>query len=153
MKTCTRCGESKDKNAFYRDKNREDGRNPQCKACARVYDLSPAGRERKHRFAASEKGLVGGRTRAKKYRSTEKGRVSARARSARYDPQYRATHKLEIEARRQVNTAVRGGKLVPAKVLRCTCGVFAAEYHHPDYDKPLEVVAVCTTCHAALGES
>lgn len=32
----------------------------------------------------------------------------------------------------------------------CSCGSTESEMHHPDYDKPLEVVWYCRKCHDAF---
>lgn len=37
MKTCSKCGETKDASRFVADKNRSDGLYPQCKDCMRAY--------------------------------------------------------------------------------------------------------------------
>jgi hypothetical protein len=29
----------------------------------------------------------------------------------------------------------------------CACGSTDVEMHHPDYDKPLEVIWMCRSCH------
>jgi len=54
------------------------------------------------------------------------------------------------EAGRLLRVAVRKGQVVKAE--RCeACG--SREYligHHPDYDKPLEVLWVCSGCHRKL---
>ena len=37
MKTCTKCGETKPLDDFYRDRSRADGRNPRCRECTAEY--------------------------------------------------------------------------------------------------------------------
>jgi NAD-dependent SIR2 family protein deacetylase len=37
MKRCTKCGEEKPPTDFRRDRSRNDGRYPQCKACERLW--------------------------------------------------------------------------------------------------------------------
>ena len=54
------------------------------------------------------------------------------------------------EAGRLLRKALRKGQVIKAE--RCeACG--STEYmvaHHPDYDKPLEVLWVCSSCHKKL---
>ena len=37
MKTCTKCGETKEFNAFYKNKTKKDGYNSYCKQCSNTY--------------------------------------------------------------------------------------------------------------------
>jgi hypothetical protein len=47
-----------------------------------------------------------------------------------------------------VNSAVRRGDLPRVSTCDCVdCGIQAAEYHHEDYSKPLEVEPLCKKCH------
>lgn len=65
------------------------------------------------------------------------------------DKAYRENNRKKRTAHEAIAYLVRTGKL--PKVLTCTCvdcGIPAAEYHHEDYSKPLEVVALCKKCHA-----
>lgn len=61
---------------------------------------------------------------------------------------YRENHKEKTKAEGIVNDAIRHGKLKrPDKCSRCgkTC---EPQAHHPDYTKPLDIIWLCTTCHA-----
>jgi len=56
----------------------------------------------------------------------------------------------QVRARAAVNSAVRAGKMVPAKFLHCVrCENEAAEYHHWSYlpEHRLEVIPLCKQCH------
>ena len=47
-----------------------------------------------------------------------------------------------------VYKAVRRGDLPRVSTCDCVdCGIQAAEYHHEDYSKPLEVEPLCKLCH------
>ncbi|GAF88472.1 unnamed protein product, partial [marine sediment metagenome] len=37
MKTCSKCGDTKEYSEFWKDKNRSDGLFPQCKSCVTEY--------------------------------------------------------------------------------------------------------------------
>lgn len=61
---------------------------------------------------------------------------------------YKTEHPDKVNAHYLVKKAIRKGQL--PKVSTCTCadcGIKAREYHHEDYSKPLEVVALCRQCH------
>jgi len=48
----------------------------------------------------------------------------------------------------KVQIAIKEGSLPRVWTLSCEdCGANATEYHHEDYTKPLEVVALCKSCH------
>lgn len=61
---------------------------------------------------------------------------------------YRARHKEKTKAEGLVNEAIRYGKL--KRPDKCeSCGKECKpQAHHYDYSKPLEVVWLCTACHA-----
>lgn len=55
-------------------------------------------------------------------------------------------------ARALVNYAKRSGKIPPPSDYECAdCGAPARVYDHRDYNKPLEVVAVCQSCNVKRG--
>lgn len=55
-------------------------------------------------------------------------------------------------ALKAVYDAVRSGKLPRADTLACAdCGRRAAHYDHRDYNRPLDVQAVCRSCNAKRG--
>ena len=57
------------------------------------------------------------------------------------NPEKRAAHNA-------VNNAIKRGDLPRVSTCDCVdCGVPAVNYHHDDYSKPLEVVALCKKCH------
>jgi len=56
------------------------------------------------------------------------------------------------EAKKRVYIAVRKGSLPKPKTLRCVdCNLWAQEYDHRDYLKPLVVVPVCRSCNYKRG--
>lgn len=52
--------------------------------------------------------------------------------------------KLKFYARRKLRYYVKKGVI---KKLPCECGEKKVQAHHNDYNKPLEVVWLCITCH------
>jgi hypothetical protein len=59
---------------------------------------------------------------------------------------------MKSRAQAKVQTAVKRGKIPPAKTLNCVdCGAPAFGYDHRDYTKPLQVDAVCRRCNLHRG--
>ena len=57
-------------------------------------------------------------------------------------------NKEKYQARFSVTTALRSGKIVkPEKCSKCEKVTSKLEAHHEDYDKPLDVMWMCRTCH------
>ena len=69
---------------------------------------------------------------------------------AAYMRDWRSSHPMTDEQRRRdstrsyANVYKRRGQLVPKP---CSCGLIEVEMHHPDYDRPLDVVWKCRPCH------
>ena len=79
-------------------------------------------------------------------------RTAKRARQRRAHPEwerrYVKTHPAGTSARRAIRQAIRDGLTPRAAEKLCQqCGTAAQEYHHPDYRKPLQVIALCRPCH------
>lgn len=156
MKTCTKCGETKPKNEFYRDRSKQDGKMSNCKACHRKYTLSPAGRKSQKKYHQTKRFRKKQRRAGKRYRQSEHGREVRAEYQVRYrqtkegleaDARYYETHKLERLARSTTNNAIRAGRLPSPRNLLCQCGKKASEYHHTNYAIPLDVTALCKSCH------
>ena len=76
-------------------------------------------------------------------------RTNNREYIAGYKRKYRAENPEKAEAGYLVYHAVRSGRISrPDRCSNC-CEVGHIEGHHPDYTKPLDVVWLCKTCHAA----
>ncbi len=61
---------------------------------------------------------------------------------------WRKTHPEKYAAHNAVRVAVRRGDLPKVSTVSCVdCGIQASEYHHEDYTKPLDVEALCVSCH------
>ncbi len=130
-KRCSVCEKKKKASAFYKNRSRTDGLDHLCKSCRDA--------------------------RARKYRKTEKGRAVQNRSTAKYGKSVKckaarartyAKHSGKQKARAAVAHAVKMGRLPKVKTLRCAdCGEKAEQYHHPDYSKPLSVLALCRKCH------
>jgi hypothetical protein len=96
-------------------------------------------RARKHYWANAEKAKV--KSKAWRKANPEKCRG--------YYEKYRAQNPEKAAAMWEVWNAKVRGKLVEPKCC-ADCGEAAKlDAHHEDYSKPLDVVWICRTCHAA----
>ena len=67
-----------------------------------------------------------------------------------YDRERRDMFPERAVAWNLLGAAVRRGKVKkPASCPRCGTSDYRIEAHHPDYNKPLEVVWLCARCHSA----
>ena len=129
MTRCTKCGERKPVDGFYRDPFHASGHRSECKACTAAA----------HR-ARRAKGLL---------RESERLRYHAnpkvRAKVATQTAKWKARNKEKLRAHAEVEKALRKGVLV-----RQPCGVCGekAQAHHADYTKPLDVQWLCPFHHA-----
>ena len=134
---CGRCGGVFPPDGFYSDKRRPNGLKSQCKTChvegsIRTRDADAARRRNREwmkSYSCRPEVLEKERTRSSGRRLSESWQHSARG---------------------ELNAAVRRGKVVrPNKCSRC--GVTAVPHgHHEDYSAPLDVVWLCSGCHADL---
>lgn len=63
-------------------------------------------------------------------------------------PSYEQLYPERLKARCAIGNAVRRGKMPRVSTLYCEdCGAQARLYHHEDYNKPLQVVPLCSPCH------
>jgi hypothetical protein len=139
-KVCTKCGEKKPLDAFYRHPFGKQGRQSKCADCAKA-DVKANRAARIEYYSAYEK-----------ERANLPHRVAARKSYAlantsgprpESDPVKRA-------ARIALGNAVRDGKM--KKPPHCeVCGASGEVHgHHDDYAKPLDVIWCCTACHALI---
>lgn len=61
-----------------------------------------------------------------------------------------AREKHKVAARVAVNEAVRKGKIIRPKFCSNCKQRCKPEAHHPDHNKPLEIVWLCTSCHKEI---
>lgn len=130
LKTCFKCQQCKPLSDFYKHSRMADGHLNKCKECAKR-DTHES-RHFKHR----ERVLAYDLERAK-----QPHRKAAMAqRLAEYSSQFPKRRNAQGKLRR----AVLAGKIQP---LPCfVCGE-KAEAHHPDYDRPLDVMWLCSSHH------
>lgn len=123
-KLCVGCKTIKPASEFYREKAMVCGLRSNCKECTVAYYRTPERRA----------------TRAR-YKATKKARADACRRSA--DWYQRNKHKRYTHVK--VRDAVLRGDITrePCR----DCGTKKVDGHHPDYNKPLEVIWLCRRHH------
>lgn len=140
MRACTKCGEQKPLDQFYKHPFGKDGRQSKCAECTKA-DVRANRQERIEYYRAYE------RQRARQPHRVEARRVYASENPVRMpeqDPQKRV-------ARTALGNAVRDGKLSkPPHCEVCSTPDDKLHGHHDDYAKPLDVIWCCTACHALI---
>lgn len=133
MKTCFKCHQQKPFSDFYKHKEMADGYLNKCKECAK-----------KDALAHRDKNIDQIREKDRLRGKSEK-RI---ARNAENVKRYRERNAKRYKANNKLNNALRDGKI---QKLPCfICGVENTEGHHPDYDRPLDVVWLCAEHHKEI---
>ena len=143
MKPCICCKISKSIDQFYKHKAMKDGHLNKCIDCCK--DHANARRKNKIdeiRAYDRRRGSLPHRLEANRIRQkTEKGKLIHNEANKRYQEKY----KNRTAARHIFSNAIRDGKI--NKMPCFVCGNSNAEGHHPDYDRPLDVVWLCIKHH------
>jgi len=145
-KICFKCNKEKSLTEFYPHKQMKDGHLNKCKTCTlndvkeyrknserpREYD-----RERYHNNPERNAYQV---TQRKEWAANNREKVNRSSRESRL------RHPKQRKARLEVQYAVRSGRLTkqPCEV----CNNVKSHAHHCDYNKPLDVIWLCTKHHA-----
>lgn len=135
MKCCFKCGEEKPLDAFYRHPMMADGYLNKCIECAKS-DV------RSNRSARAAYYQAYDRQRAK-----DPKRVADRAERNKGQPRTE-NDPAKRAARVAVGNALRDGRLLKAPECEICARIANLHGHHEDYSKPLEVIWVCSACHA-----
>jgi hypothetical protein len=139
QKPCSKCGEMKPLDAFYKHPMMHDGHLSKCIECTKA-DV------RSNRAARAEYYRAYDRMRAK-----DPKRVAARREEARKNPRPRQEpDPVKRAARVAVGNAVRDGVILRSPECEICAVPCETHGHHEDYSKPLEVIWVCTACHAFI---
>ncbi len=129
MKTCFKCLCEKHESEFYKHSGMADGLLGKCKSCARN-DIKNYRKLNAERLRVYEQ-----------IRSKQPHRILI---SRKICADYKKNNRKKTSAQAKLLYAVKTGKVL--KQLCWVCGD-AAEAHHPDYDRPLDVVWLCSTHH------
>jgi hypothetical protein len=129
-KECFKCKTIKPLSEFYKHSAMGDGHLNKCKGCAKD-DVA------KHRKDNIEKVRAYDRERGKRPE-----RLAAQISITRL---WRAEDKRRTKAHNAVARAIKKGTLDRQPCMRCKSK--KTEAHHDNYDKPLDVMWLCTPCH------
>lgn len=144
MKPCKRCGKIKPLSEFYSHKMMADGHLSFCKTCKKSEARTNYGENITDVEWLKEERL---RCRIKMDAYRKSGRAKPTTQAAR--EAWAKKNPEKIRAQRLANYAIRIGHIKKRKVCsKCGADGKRMEKHHPDYDKPLDVVWLCATCHA-----
>jgi hypothetical protein len=146
VKTCSKCGERKSIEEFYRDASHNDGRMSYCAICCRAA-VSVRDKQKPSMPGFHEKRAAYNRSR----RSYE----TSRARERRHAKAYRERYPVKTAAKAAIKAALARGDLSRPDVCEECAerpepfanGRSAIHAHHDDYSRPLDVRWLCQKCH------
>jgi hypothetical protein len=133
MKNCRDCNIEKPYNQFYKQKATSDGLNSYCKTCST---------NRRNEWLNRNRIKV--RASAKKWREENANRIREHKRRSLEKNKNNPNFKLKVRARLELNLGVRYGRIERE---HCFCGESKSEGHHPNYNKPLDVIWLCKPHH------
>ena len=151
IKTCKKCGKKKELSQFYKHSEMKDGCLNICISCKRLYALEY---RKKNKVKVIEYDRKRGRLELRRQsyeRYIERLKLndpnkykSMREKALK---KYNEKSKRKKTARAKVYEAIRLGLLIRPE-LCAVCGKKGKiDAHHKDYNKPLEVIWLCKTCH------
>jgi hypothetical protein len=135
MKTCSACKKTKCFLDFQKRAASKDGLTSSCDECLKKRDKARYLKEKEYRAA-----------RNKAYLQTEKGKASHKISVEKWQ----AANRIKRAAHIILGSAVKSGKVIPWPCCALPECNKKPEAHHPDYDRPLDVVWLCTEHHKQL---
>jgi len=142
MKDCTQCGKKKELSEFSVNRAKEDGLNNWCRACMSDYQKARRVRANASRPEGWKQKTKDKSSYMKAWTEAHPGAMTA------YKKAWWDKHRDRLLVKEKVRYAIRTGKLV--KQPCWTCGEEKVEAHHPDYDKPLDVIWLCRKHHLEI---
>jgi hypothetical protein len=143
-KRCFKCQQELALEEFYRHPRMKDGRLNKCIECAKR-DVTANRLEKLsyYRIYDKQRAFLPHRIEARRaYMQTQKGKAAHAAALRRQQIRF----PKKAKARQIVRNAVRDGAIARQPCIKCGA---KAEAHHPDYDRPLDVVWLCPQHHKA----
>lgn len=152
-KRCYKCNQEYDTSNFYKNKKGKDGLESWCKSCCI---------ERVHKYRENnidkillhdrERGRTEKRKEANKKRLLELKEINPEEYKKK---EYLRTLKDRQKHHRnniylQVKRAINNGTIIKQELCEICKTNKAGHAHHEDYNKPLQVVWLCTKCHGII---
>ena len=134
---CCRCRQTKPLGDFCRHRGNPLGRSYYCRGCALVHQRA---------YRRTVKGKISHRRAVKKHNQ----RPEVRERRRQAGAKYAALHLREHRATLKVDWAVTTGALVRPGVCSACGAKTKIVGHHKDYNKALDVIWLCDSCHSLL---
>ena len=135
-KKCSECGRVLPISEFNKNRNSKDGLQDRCRECFSRYN--------KRRYASNPEKF---KKDVKSYKEANPRKVlETRMKTCAKSP-------TQKNAYRVVDAALKSGDLIrPSFCSACGCSdaEHRIEAHHYDYSKPLDVIWLCTPCHARV---
>ena len=129
-KECFKCKTIKPLTEFYRHSEMADGHLNKCKQCTK-HDVAEHREKNLDKIRAYDR---------------ERGKLPERIKlSVEVNRAWRSEDLRRQRAHNMVSHAIKKGELTRMSCIRC--GNLKTEAHHEDYDKPLDVMWLCSPCH------
>jgi hypothetical protein len=135
MKTCTGCGATKPLDHFPKASKGKFGRGAKCSQCTALWRS-----QHKDYLKQYNQTYYSENSDAIKKSVSEYGKRTGHAAQKLRDPR-------RSQARLRLMKALAAGKIAK---LPCFCCGKLAQAHHPDYDRPLDVVWLCIKHHSEV---
>jgi hypothetical protein len=167
-KICTGCKIEKDFTLFGKDNKAFDGLNQKCKECCKARAKLTIRSERaienqkKYRseWQKKKRPILNARLRERYLEKIDECREQSRIRTRKYlqsekgktkhletTREYNEKNPEKISAQRKVRNAIKTGKLIRSPYCEICKKECKTDGHHEDYNKPLEVIWMCSQCH------
>ena len=142
-KICGVCRCEKSMELFAKDSNIPTGRRNKCKQCTSVYNKKY--RENNLEKARAHQTLYRSQPSRIAYRKAYEKTESYAKAHKNQALRYRAEHPNRVKAQDAINNAIKDGRLT--RICCLICGEAKSEAHHPDYEKPFDVIWLCQMHH------
>ena len=146
MIKCKYCNENKDETIEFYPTNQV--------CCKRCLSGKSSARMRKHPVSPEKRKYYRERYKEKQREYYHKWYAeNGRQRKSGYAiciKSWQDSNPIAMSVRNEIAQAIRMGKLIRARICS-SCNKEKRTYaHHPDYQKPLEVIWICASCHKLL---
>lgn len=144
-KRCPTCGETKPVEDFGKNRARRDGVGSHCRPCTNARTAAYAA---KHPEKAKARGAT--------WKMTHPGAAAAKQRRYRtahpetvalVSPHDRRIHPERVSARKKLHHALKTGRVIRPDGCEECSQPKRVQGHHPDYNQPLNVRWLCSSCH------